>query len=257
MAETLPDHITAASAQGQRAYMEDFYLAQTFEGPDGPYDMLAVMDGHGGRFVASRLQTELPRQFQASLNPEADYDLAIERAAYNLNRMTNYHESGSTLTVAILPHNESHFYAGIIGDSPLFVVNAANEGLWVAPEHNVATNLAEREAAEKRGAHYRGGYLMIKGGGLQLARTLGDRSFGRILNREPEICAGELEPDSIVILGSDGLFNNDKNAIDPDLRRIAKLAIAGASASELVTDALERATEDNVTAIVRRPLRQV
>ncbi len=56
-----------------------------------------------------------------------------------LGEMTKDMQSGSTLSIVIVPDNEQRAYAAVIGDSPVIILDA-NEGLNLSPDHNARSN---------------------------------------------------------------------------------------------------------------------
>ena len=143
--------------------------------------------------------------------------------------------------------------AAVIGDSPVIILDRENK-IIVSPDHNVRSNPVELEKAKKKGAAYEMGYTMSpSGGGLQMSRALGDESLDSILDREPEVYSVPLGEKSLIILGTDGLFDPGHSDTAAQVGRIVILTMNGAGARELVQDALDRMTCDNVTAIVWRP----
>ena len=143
-------------------------------------------------------------------------------------------------------------YVAILGDSPVVIVDEKGS-VHVGPEHNARSNPTDREAAIKSGALYTlTGYITMPGSdrGLQLTRCLGDSYFNDILDRTPEVYIEKLNEKSIVLLGTDGLF--DPGHVDS--QRVAQVLISlvreGADAEELVKWRTQQLAQDNVTAIV-------
>ena len=141
---------------------------------------------------------------------------------------------------------------GLLGDSPV-IIKDFDDQVIVSPEHNARTNLKERRAAIKRGACYSGGYICEhpSGSGLQMTRSLGDREFKKILDRSPEVYTVNIGSKSFVALLSDGVADPDHKSSD-SMKSIILMIENGASATNLVKDALDRKTRDNATAIVWR-----
>jgi serine/threonine protein phosphatase PrpC len=161
--------------------------------------------------------------------------------------------SGSTLSAVVVSQDKLRADVAIVGDSPIVIFDRA-KSLWIAPEHNVRTNMFERMAAIERGAVYEDGYIResVSGVGVQLSRVLGDRELDPFLNREPELFSVLLGPESFIIVGSDGLLDPKHENTKEQISRVIALVKKGAGAKDLVCDALDRKTGDNVTAIVWR-----
>jgi serine/threonine protein phosphatase PrpC len=256
------NNVSVAIATGGRSHQEDFCLSEhvSLEGVNnGQGQLMAVLDGHGGSETAGKVSKALRRAFEISLAMcQGDVPAAIKDAVSSLSRITEDNESGSTLSLVYVPEGQETAYVAVIGDSPVIILDKENR-IVVSPEHNVRSSPAELERARKRGALYQNGYIMVPAGrgvyrgGLQMSRSLGDRNFASILDREPEIYSVPLRGKSLIILGTDGLFDPGHHDTAIQVKRIAVLAMKGAGAKELVQDALDRTTYDNVTAIVWRP----
>lgn len=248
--------ITHQTARGQREYQEDRYIVQHLAMPDGTggITVLAVMDGHGGSEVAEYLKEAFIETLMSTgLAPRAatqNWRTVLASSFTVLAETTKEMAAGSTLSVVLLPDNESRAYVAVIGDSPV-VIKDAQSNLNIGPEHNAISNAAERDAAISRGAAFDGTYLRStdSGYGLQMSRALGDNALD-FLYRVPEIYEVGLNDESFIIVASDGLFDPAHADTKSEIERIAELVENGADAQALVQDALHRRTGDNVTAVV-------
>jgi serine/threonine protein phosphatase PrpC len=121
----------------------------------------------------------------------------------------------------------------------------------VSEEHNVRTNLREREAAIARGGEYGEGYLFKPGsvGGLQMSRALGDNYLEGVLSREPATDVFRIGAKSIVIVASDGVFDpNHKESPEVVACELVGLAQKGHTAPELL--ATRKGFRDNATLLL-------
>lgn len=233
---------SCCSAIGGRNYQEDCYVLSSTKNFGW---LLAVMDGHSGNETANYCRDHIGEIFLKTKS-------LIETVKL-LNQQTQHFESGSTLSIVHIPKNALTANIAILGDSPV-IVKGKNGTISVSPEHNVRTNLAEREAVIKRGGVYQDGYIFDerRNYGLQMSRALGDSALSSILSREADIYSIELGPESFIIVVSDGVIDPaHENSIVP-IDRIAKLIENGADAKKIVDDALARKTGDNATAVVWR-----
>jgi serine/threonine protein phosphatase PrpC len=251
------NNISAATASGGRSHQEDFYLFDEFSMKgvkNGHGQLMAVFDGHNGPETAEKAFKALYGVFGVSLAMhKGDVAAAMKDTASKLSWMTENNEAGSTMSLVYVPDGQRTAHAAVIGDSPVIVLNADNK-IIVSPDHNVRSNPAELEKAKEKGASYELGYIMSPlGGGLQMSRALGDKHLDSILDREPEVYSVPLGRRSMIILGTDGLFDPGHYDTAAQIGRLVILAMNGAGAKELVQDALDRMTCDNVTAIVWRP----
>ena len=244
--------LTHASEKGMRHSQEDRMFAKRLNLKNDKGYFLAVMDGHGGDRVAQLCRDSLAGVIiEVTENKEVVSPVEIQEIFRLLNGQTCEMESGTTLSLVFISHRRGIVHVGVLGDSPV-VVKGLDGQVNISPEHNARTNLKEREAAIKRGAYYSGKYLCCpSGNGLQMTRSLGDREFINFLNRSPEVYSVSVGSESFVALFSDGIVDPGHEDLD-SMRSVISRIEDGASASDLVKDAQERRTGDNVTAIVWR-----
>lgn len=252
----MPSAITAASEAGERSHQEDRYLTGRLKLPNGKiYEVMAVMDGHGGDEASELVSCQLLQVLEEAANSgiTADMPGLITRAIESLDRQTRYLSAGTTLSMVLVPETGNRAYAAVIGDSPIVILDRG-EKINISPEHNVRTNPAEFEAALSRGAHFDGAYILdpASHAGLQMSRALGDRSLDAILSRTPDVYSIELGAKSYIIVGSDGLFDPVHYGVEEQITRLAQMVDQGATAKDLVRDAIARRTQDNATAVVWR-----
>jgi len=247
--------ISHATAQGSRSEQQDRYICTRIDLANGPRragHLLAILDGHGGQRTAEIAAEGLASVFEKSVREAAGrVDQALRVTFQDLVELTQKEPSGSTLSIVYVPDDKPRAYVGVLGDSPVIIQDVTGS-LFVSPLHNARWNPPERAAAVARGAIYRGGYLEdpdVPDYGLQLSRALGDRNLARILNREPEIQRVELGNKSFILLASDGILDAFA-PIEDQVKRLADLVQRGRDASDLVKDALQRRTGDNVTVII-------
>ena len=263
------NNTSIATSMGSRSHQEDFYLSEIISlknVKNGKGQLMGVFDGHGGKEVAEEVSKTIHSLFETALTMHnGDVNIALKETIFNLALITNNEKSGTTLSVVYVPSSNDMAHVAVVGDSPVIILDNDNN-IVPSPSHNVRSNPVEREKAKKKGATYVNGYIMtLRGGGLQIARSLGDNEIASILSREPDIYSVPLGGKSFIIIGTDGLFDppdfdtfaqfDDPSNFDTkqQVDRLANLVKNGAEAKELVQDALDRMTRDNVTAIVWRP----
>lgn len=247
--------LSTASERGMRDYNEDrSNVNVSMEGA-----LIAVFDGHGGDETAELASNKAAEFFIDAMdvygegtNPKD----ALEETVARLAKLTGNHRSGSTASLVFIPTEGEMAYTAVLGDSPILIGNDTD--LWVGPDHNVRTNPAEADAVQERGGFISGGYAMehFSGNGLQMGRALGDRSLARILSTKPEINEVPITKGGFVLVATDGVFDPSHGKQAESIKYITGLMRSGAhglfSAKDLVLNALERKTYDNVTAVVVR-----
>jgi serine/threonine protein phosphatase PrpC len=251
--------ISEAQANGSRLYQEDYRFISTMN--EGT--LFGVFDGHGGNLAAATANDQFPVLF-ADVPGLSDIDVptAIKNAFAKLVVLTENFESGSTASIVYLPWNKSTTpwtvdtaWVAVLGDSPV-IIKGAEGKINISPEHNVRTNIAEKNAAEQRGGYVRGGYLHDprdrNGMGLQMARALGDRHLSRVLSREPDVYSVNVGPGSFVLAATDGAFDPSHYKFDDAAKSVVSMLEYGLTAENVVNRAVNARTGDNVTAIVAR-----
>jgi serine/threonine protein phosphatase PrpC len=238
--------ITVASAQGLRDYQED--RSFTYESELGT--VIAVFDGHGGERTAEWLGVNLPSILIEELAVN-EPKLALEKTFKRADEATRQNHAGSTATVAFIPNDKLTAYIAVLGDSPV-IAKFASGLRHVSPEHNVRTNLVEREAAEERGGIYAGGYICrgFSGPGLQMGRAFGDSNLGKIISKEPEVY--DIPLGDWLLVCSDGVTDPGHGNMADAVAKIEALIEAGGDAKTLVDRATRIPTGDNATAILWR-----
>ena len=212
---------------------------------------MAVMDGHSGSKAAERVASDLEGFFLKGLRRQKGrVEEALRKTVGMLAVTIGSEESGTTLSVVFVPDDENQAYVAILGDS-LVMIQGQGRRIYLSPIHNVRCNPPELKAAFKKGARYYGGYIFDptdRSRGIQMSRSLGDCHLARILNRQPETYIVDLEKDSFILLGTDGLFN----PLDLQVQKFVHAINNGSDAKDLVKDAIQSKAEDNVTAVLWR-----
>lgn len=238
-----------ATTIGGREFQEDYFFTEyCAEGM-----LLAVMDGHNGPSTAMFVRNNFPRYFSSWWKRYHDSERAFRYAFRMVEKMTRKNESGSTMSAVFIYDDKPTALVGSIGDSPVIIYSP--EGLiFTSPDHNVRTNLKERERCIARAGWYRDGYIMsatVRDVGLQMARALGDCEMGDVIERVPEFSFVDLQPGSVVVVASDGVFDPQHVSANQDICQIAKRVLEGATAEDTVRESPGK-KYDNVTAIVLR-----
>jgi protein phosphatase len=230
----------AYSAQGLRSNNEDRYLADTSR------DVFLVADGMGGQEFgeqASSLAVEIiPRAVQVHLDEHGDPHQAVMQALFDANRAilaASQHQDvgrrmGTTAVLAV--RQEGQFYVAGFGDSRAYLIRGDYvEQLTI--DHTVADALARNGALtpeQARQSPYR--HVLYKFLGCDdLSDSIEVRPFTP-------------QKGDRLVLASDGLTN----FIAPDdlIAGAARHADPQEWANELVSLALERGSNDNVTCVV-------
>ncbi len=228
------------SAQGMRPNNQDRYVADTTR------DVFLVADGMGGQDhgeKASSMAVELiPRAVRVRLDAHVDPRQAVMQALFEANRAILEASSGQvsgrrmgTTAVVAVRQNDQVYVAGL-GDSRAYLIRG-NRVEQLTIDHTVAEALLRNGALTPEQARH-SPYRHV------LYKFLGCAD----LSDSAEVHPFTPQPGDYLVLASDGLTNY---VTADDLRN-------GAShhsdpqkwANELVTLALQRGSNDNVTCVV-------
>lgn len=249
-------YANAATNRGNREYQEDRYLACSVAKGKEKGWLLAVMDGHSDSAeVAEICEKNALTHFLAFLGSGREYDdlffkKILRLVIGKLHKETKKMSSGSTISLVYISETQEKVFVAVLGDSPVIV--KTGKRTWISPEHNIRTNDRENIRVTRRGAAYNHGYMVNPrtGHGLQLTRALGDSEFDKFLGRRPQVFSKKLDKSSFVLVASDGLMDPGHDTKDTD--SIVEMVESGKTACDLVRDALERQTGDNVTVVLWR-----
>ena len=157
--------------------------------------------------------------------------------------------------MVFLPKDESCAHIGVLGDSPVVVLDADGQ-VRKSPLHLAGYHFDDRVAAIKKGADYSNTsrFISFNGYALKLTRTLGDSPLSSVINRNPDVYTVDLNEKSIVLLGSDGLLGQvpiEKEFYSRWAERMIEWASQGDDADRLVSTALDDLkSRDNTSAIL-------
>lgn len=252
----------------QRAHNEDCYgivtNISTIESPLGRavrarclYILCDGMGGHAGGEVASAQAVETLRQYfqthwQDQLPKEATIREAVllaNQAIFDVNQKevrSGSGRMGTTLVLVLV--QDTQVAVAHVGDSRLYRLSRRQGLRQVTVDHEVG----QREI--KRGIDPETAYS--RPDAYQLTQALGPRDEDFV---HPDVQFLELNEDTLLILASDGLTDNDllethkSTHLEPLLRYEASLE---QGVSELINLANQHNGHDNITAILIRALVQ-
>lgn len=259
--------------QGRRDTMEDAHvvfddiLAVENIGittvPGQRVSFYGVYDGHGGVDAAKLVQSELHKnvvskaQFQSG-----DIYAALSEGFAQTDDfiVTKSNEegwmNGSTGVVSVLVDNK--LYTANVGDSEACLVSEVDGALQtenLTVPHK-ASDPTEKKRVEELGGHVFFGRVF---GALAVSRSFGDSKFKKpktsqnFVSCEPALHTSEIRPEhTFLILACDGLWDvmNHAQAAAFAKSKIDEGQSAKEVAASLVSEALRKKTEDNVTVIV-------
>ncbi|PIN23266.1 Serine/threonine protein phosphatase [Handroanthus impetiginosus] len=228
----------------------------------------AVFDGHGGADAAAYMKNNATKLFfeDAELPQTSDIDekflqdleschrksfLLADRALADENSAVDSYCGTTALTALVLGRN---LLIANAGDSRA-VLCRRGVAIQLSQDHRPSCQV-EQKRVEDLGGTIEDGYL---NGELAVTRALGDwymkLPFGSAspLTAEPEFQRTFLtEEDEFLILGCDGIWDviSNQDAVRLVRRELRHHNDPQHCAKELINEALQRGTRDNVTAIV-------
>jgi serine/threonine protein phosphatase PrpC len=258
--------------KNQRETMEDRHIVAQIDLPGkGRIDLVGVFDGHGGHQAAEELINIFPEMLADKLDKlrnihaplavtDALHDtvLAIDHKMYQGGGFS----SGSTGVIALWPHKDNYLYIANLGNSRA-IVWSGNKLIIETKDHKPRH---EVERIRASGGFIRDGRV---GGVLEISRSFGDfcedlkllnqRYLGKYapVSPEPDVYHVDLRthPGPVrMVLASDGLWNvmSTRETIkffNGDLAP-ADDETSSAECKELVAEAVQRGSTDNITVLV-------
>ncbi|XP_073157763.1 probable protein phosphatase 2C 47 [Henckelia pumila] len=255
----------SCSEIGPKTFMEDEYICVdnlhehlgTANGFPSPGAFYGVFDGHGGVGAASFARKNILNFIMEDLHFPDGVDRAIKNAfvkadnaladANNIDR-----SSGTTALTAIMLGRT--MVIANAGDSRA-VLGRRGRAIELSKDHKPNCT-SEKLRIEKLGGVIYDGYL---NGQLSVARALGDwhmkgaKGTKCPLSSEPEIQEVNLtEEDEFLIIGCDGLWDvmSSQYAVTVVRKALMMHNDPGKCSRELVCEALNRNTCDNLTVVV-------
>jgi serine/threonine protein phosphatase PrpC len=256
--------------QGKRESQEDQHIAVlNITGNDksiNPINFFGVFDGHGGKRVSKYLKDNLPTFFLNKFNVNVPIYENKKNAITYFNYVYNFLQNklkkdhpkaveycGSTACVAINYVDNDNQYLWIInvGDSRAIFCDKNNNTIQLTIDHK--PNLPEeKKRIEKLGGkiQYDGYEWRVKS--LSLSRAFGDLDCTPYVSHLPNIYNYKINKnDKFMVIGCDGLYDVLKNEdIVKFILDLQSKNFNGNYAKEIATYALNKGSQDNISAIV-------
>ena len=227
-------------------YMEDCAISIDNFNKESNRHLYCIFDGHGGDASAKLCTKKYPEIFRKCLigNP-FDYEKKKKKSFFLMDKeieKLDSKEVGNTATVVFI-HNKL-LYCANVGDSSCCTIGKINE---IISFNHKCNNKTEKKRIEKEGG------LIIDdrlNGILAISRGLGDFDLKKKgLSCEPSITKKLIDHNiNYCVLASDGVWD----VLSPDevSNIIKKSAKFEESAKDIVKEAMEKGSEDNISCIV-------
>ncbi|KAF0908760.1 hypothetical protein E2562_028578 [Oryza meyeriana var. granulata] len=246
--------------------MEDRHVAEFRRLEDGnEVGLFAVFDGHSGSDVATYLREHLFDNILREPGFWTDTMGAIRRAYHRTDRKVlrtakkdedgcegterPRRRGGSTAVTAILINGETLVVANV-GDSRAVACERRGRARQLSVDHEP---LRERAAVEERGGFVTEihGDVPRVDAQLAMSRAFGDRQLKEHISSDPDVAIEDVGAGAeFVVLASDGLWKvmSNQEAVDA----VRGTADARKAAAELVGEALDRGSKDDIACVVVR-----
>ena len=249
--------ISAAKELGGRAYQADSYLVAQINIEKSEYGkgtLMAVADGagQGGAQTADIVIENIKQVFSKAVSNNLNPENAVKETFSVLQYLVEQYENMTTLSMLYFPENSSKVFVGIIGDSPIFILNSKNQ-IIKSPEHNISTNYSDSKLLNlKLHQILPDSEYIVRGWSLyQLTRAIGGNFPKALLLHEPEVYTIDINPlKFFVLIASDGIFDKTDSPLINQTKRVMEIAYSKKDALNIVKDSVKRKTMDNVTCIL-------
>ncbi|KAF7803723.1 putative protein phosphatase 2C 9 isoform X1 [Senna tora] len=233
--------------------MEDYHVAKLVQFRGHEIGLFAIYDGHLGDSVPAYLQKHLFSNILKDEDFWTDPNRCIVKAYETTDQAILTHSpdlgrGGSTAVTAILLNNQKLWIANV-GDSRA-VLSRGGLAVQMSTDHEPNN---ERGSIENRGGFVSNipGDVARVNGQLAVSRAFGDKNLKLHLRSDPDIQYTDINPDTeFLILASDGLWKVMTNEEAVDIAR--RIKDPQRAAKQLVTEALNRDSKDDISCIVVR-----
>ncbi|XP_057492883.1 probable protein phosphatase 2C 9 [Actinidia eriantha] len=233
--------------------MEDYHVAKFVQCQGRELGLFAIFDGHLGDKVPAYLQKHLFQNILKEGEFWTDTNRSIFKAYEKTDQAILSHSpdlgrGGSTAVTAILINGRQLWVANL-GDSRA-VLSRGGQAIQLSVDHEPNT---ERGSIENRGGFVSNmpGDVARVNGQLAVSRAFGDRNLKVHLRSDPDVTNADIDADAdILILASDGLWKVVANQEAVDIAK--KIKDPQKAAKQLVAEALDRQSKDDISCIVVR-----
>ncbi|HXW52916.1 MAG TPA: PP2C family protein-serine/threonine phosphatase [Myxococcota bacterium] len=257
----------AVGVTGRRDGMEDAHYFKQYD----RWFFAGVYDGFAGDGVSkalARLDSGLHQKVLKNLEATSDYAVAISTAFKEedteiLESTCAYHLSwGATAAIVLIDQKTNELICANVGDSEVVLISAAEQPKILTTIHQptdihatdgrkIPLGLEEKARVEKSGGHV---FFNRVQGALSISRAFGAKSLKPLMViSEPAIRKVSLaNHHRYVVIACDGLWDvlSAEFVSDFILKEHAKETDPKVIACALVKTALEKGSQDNVTAVV-------
>ncbi|KAL7175936.1 hypothetical protein ACSBR2_029499 [Camellia fascicularis] len=233
--------------------VEDYHVATFIQMQEHELGLFAIFDGHLGDSVPAYLQkylfSNILKEEEFWTDPSRSISNAYEKTDQAiLSQSSNLGRGGSTAVTAILINGQRLLVANV-GDSRAVLLRGG-QAIQMTTDHEPNT---ERGSIENKGGFVSNvpGDVPRVDGQLAVSRAFGDKSLKSHLRSDPDIQDTIIDFNTdVLVLASDGLWKVMENQEAVDIAR--RMRDPQKAAKQLITEALERDSEDDISCIVVR-----
>lgn len=233
--------------------MEDYHVAKFVQQRGHELGLFAIYDGHLGDSVPAYLQKHLfaniLKDEEFWTHPNRSIVKAYEKTDQAiLSHSPDLGRGGSTAVTAILVNGQKLWVANV-GDSRA-VLSSKGQAIQMSVDHEPNT---ERNIIENKGGFVSNmpGDVARVNGQLAVSRAFGDKNLKSHLRSDPDVKNAKINADTdVLILASDGIWKVMSNQDAVDIVR--KIKDPQRAAKELIAEALNRDSKDDISCVVVR-----
>lgn len=243
--------------RGERAYMEDRFVAKTFAWDDGTRraTVYGVFDGHNGASVAEHCQRYMADQvvgdMRTSVTTLSSVAPCLRKSFHNVDdsaaaaQGVRSHEVGSTACVAVV--TQRHVWVANAGDSRAVLRIASNQIPYPLSEDHKPSGAAEMERIRLSGGTVSHADGIARISGLSLSRSIGDRARRPHVICTPDVRQWRRDEKAYMLMASDGVWDVMSNQEVVDI--VDNETSVADGLRQVLAEARRRRSRDNITIL--------
>ena len=232
---------------GYRITMEDTHKISLKLRNHSHITLVAVFDGHGGKYTSSFLARTVLEKFEESYAPTNEWE--IKRICFDIDNELGHFisdESGSTACIVLIDNNACVATIVNIGDSRAIVFDPITRVVEFETKDHKPTDFSEFTRITRAGGFVQDGRV---DGDLALSRAFGDFRFkpGKV-TCEPTITRVHIDRAQSILVCCDGLL--ECLSTDDLVHHVAGSSDPADSLIDLLHMSLKSGSQDNMTAVL-------
>ena len=220
-------------------------------------NLLGIYDGHGGTFVSSFLEKNIPI-FYTHPKIQTPISKPVHDKIFNIlqKKILTYEQGqicGSTCLINIIFKIKNEYYMNIVnlGDSRMIIIYKDGSFKQITTDHKPDDKIEKKRIKQMGGLIYSDSEGVMRIGDLSLSRAFGDGDNAPYISHIPDVHNEKITPDiKYIIMACDGLWDVVNNG---EINKILDICVEKNSknlASDLAKYALKKGSTDNISIII-------